>query len=157
MKAAELGGGGQVIALRTRTELRIQNSFKSEFKGLNTGLNTTSWKCTGMNLDFRKSKLCKPSWWIPVFAAISGKIIVSRSFIWDRRVMWTFKVWRQFWALLKRDAVFRWLEEMLPLDTVLIRLCLGPVLSSGQQILWGTPATGRTSRDRGGESWWAGC
>lgn len=29
----------------------------------------------------------------------------------------------------------RWLEEMLPLDTVLITICLELVLSSGQQVL----------------------
>lgn len=36
---------------------------------------------------------------------------------------------------VKRDGVFRWLEEMIPLGTVPIRPCLESVLSSGQRVL----------------------
>lgn len=43
---------------------------------------------------------------------------------------------------VKKDKVFRWLEEMHLSETVLlIRLCLESVLGSGQQVLWGTSTT----------------
>lgn len=82
-------------------------------------------------------------------------IVLSIIFIWNKSVMWPLKVCQQFWALLKKVSVFRWLEEMHLSETAsLIRLCLESVFGSGQQVLWGTSTAWSTSRVLGGELWW---